>query len=303
MGYGIDRIHAVPDFTCAGIPGEFAVEATTVGPTRDSSGNVVPPPARDTPEQMFAFLREYMPIKFGSALTSKLAKKYWEKPIAKGKPLLFAIQDFSAPASMVSTRSALPIYLYGYDHDWEHDSEGRLKISPRKVTVHRWGEKEIPSGFFDLPGAENISAVLFSNSGTISKFNRMGMLAGFGSPRVVMVRRGFAVDHDPNASMPRPFRHVVNAPDYTETWVEGLDVFHNPRALHPIEPWMLPGAAHHRLLPDGQLDSVTPDWQPLGSYTFVLVAEDEDAASRATGAALAGEPIGDTQKVGKSVLE
>lgn len=291
MGYSIDRIHAVPDFACVGMLGEFTVEATTVGPTRDSAGNTVPPPPRDTPEQVLAFLREYMPIKFGSALTSKLAKKYWEKPSARGKPLVFAIQDFSSSASMVQTRSALPIYVYGYDHDWEHDSEDRLKISPRKVSVHQWGDKVIPSGFFDLPGSENISAVLFSNSGTISKFNRMGMLAGFGSRSVVMVRQGFAVDHDPNASMPRAFRHVVNAPGYAETWVEGLDVFHNPRALLPIEPWMLQGAAHHRLLPDGQMDSRTPDWHPLGSFTYVLLAEDEEAANGAAAAALAGKRI------------
>lgn len=301
--YAVDRIHAVPDFVCRGILGEFAVEATTVGPTRDSVGNVVPPPPVDTPEQKLAFLREYMPIKFGSPLTSKLAKRYWEKPSAKDKPLLFAIQDFSAPASMVSSRSALPIYLYGYDHDWEHDSEGRLKISPRKVAVHRWGEKEIPSGFFDLSGSENVSAVLFSNSGTISKFNRMGTLAGFGSRRVVMLRLGFAVDHDPNASMPITFRHVVNAADYHETWTEGLDVFHNPRAIHPIDPSMIPGAAHHWMLPHGQMDTWTPDWQPLGSYTFVLVAEDEEAAGRAIAAALAGKPIGETQDISKSVPE
>jgi hypothetical protein len=35
----------------------------------------------------------------------------------------------------------------------------------------------------DLPDAENVSAVLFSNSGTIAKFNRVGALPGFGSSR------------------------------------------------------------------------------------------------------------------------
>ena len=212
---------------------------------------------------------------------SKLAKKYWMKPSAADKPLLFAIQDFSARASMVFTRSALPVYLYGYDHDWEHDSSGRLKITPRKVFAHRWGDKEIPSGFFDLPEAENVSAVLFSNSGTISKFNRMGMLASFGSRRVVLVRQGFALDHDPNAAAPRAFRHVVNSPNYSETWVEGLDVFHNPRAKHPIEPWILPGASHHQLLADGQMESFAPDSHPLSSFTHIIVTDDEEKAHRA----------------------
>lgn len=101
MGYRIERIHAVPDFTCVGILGELCVEAVTIGPTRDQSGAEVPPPPRDTPEAMRAFHREYMPIKYGSALTSKLAKRYWERANVVGKPLVFAIQDFHATRSML----------------------------------------------------------------------------------------------------------------------------------------------------------------------------------------------------------
>ena len=94
MGYRIDRIHAVPDFACTGVLGEFTVEAMTVNPTRDKTGQIIPPPSRNTQKELRDFLSEYMPIKFGSTLTSKLAKKYWEKPNVAGKPLLFAIQDF-----------------------------------------------------------------------------------------------------------------------------------------------------------------------------------------------------------------
>ena len=275
MGYRIDRIHAVPDFACTGVLGEFTVEAMTVNPTRDKTGQIIPPPSRNTQKELRDFLSEYMPIKFGSTLTSKLAKKYWEKPNVAGKPLLFAIQDFSAPASMVFTRSALPIYLYGYDSDWTHDSNGLLKIIPKRIAEHRWSDKIIPSGFFDLPGTENVSAVLFNNSGTVSKFKRMGVLAGFGSRRLVMIREGHAIDHDPNVTVPRPFRYVVTDSDYNETWGEGLDVFHNPRAKHPIHPVMLPGAAHHRLRKDGQMDSLTPTFHPLASFTSTFVVRDE----------------------------
>jgi hypothetical protein len=289
IGYRIDRTYTAPDFVCVGVPGEFAVEAMTVNPTRDKTGTIVPPPPRDTPENRRRFLRDYMPMKFGSTLTSKLAKSYWEKPSVSGKPLLFAIQDFSAPASMVFSRSALPVYLYGHDYDWERDSKGGLQISPQQIAAHRWGEKEIPSGFFNLPGAENVSAVVFSSSGTISKFNRMGVLAGFGSRRVVLVRKGYAIDHDPDAAEPRTFCSLVNVPGYSETWVEGLDVFHNPRANHPIEPWMLPGAGHHRFRSDGQMVSHTPDWHPLSSITNVLVWDDEQEARRAVAEWVTGE--------------
>lgn len=275
MGYAIDRAQAVPDFTCEGVLGQFAVEAATVNPTRDKTNTVVPPPSHDTPETLLEFQRHYMPIKFGSSLTSKLSKEYWKKPNVEGLPLLFAIQDFSAPASMTYTRAALPTYLYGYEHAWEKDSDGRLHVYPRKIATHRYGNKEIPSGFFFLPGAENVSAVIANTSATISKFNRMGVVAGFGSPRVHLVRQGFRLNHDPDATEPIPFVLRVDDPDYTETWVEGLDVYHNPRAKIPLDPEMLPGAAHYVLSPEGQIEHDAPDWHPLASRTDIYSAEEE----------------------------
>lgn len=89
---------------------------------------------------------------------------------------------------MTRSRSALETYLYGYEYDWEHDAAGTPQITPRKIELHQWGEKTIKSGLFNLPGAENVSAVLFSNSGTIAKFNRMGVVGGFGSRRVLVMR-------------------------------------------------------------------------------------------------------------------
>lgn len=267
MGYHADRTHAVPDFTCEGLDHSFCVEATTVGPTRDKAGKVVPPPPRDTHEQQLAFLREYMPIKYAGPLTAKLKKRYWEKPNVASKPLLFAIADFHAPQSMTGTRSALPVYLHGLDYRHRHDEAGRLHLEPVKVEQHEFNGKVVPSGFFSLPGAEHVSAVVFSNSGTLPKFNRMGFLAGFGSRRVRMVRHGLAFDPDPDAAAPRPFVHAVHAPDYTETWCEGIEVHHNPRALIPLPPHALPGAIHHRLRRDGQTVSSGPTWQPLSSMT------------------------------------
>ena len=281
MGYRINRDYAIPDFTCVGIPGQFTVEALTANPTLNETGEIVPPPSRNTPEEFQTFLREYMPIKFGSPLTSKLKKEYWKKQNVLGKPLLFAIQDFSELGSMAFTRSALPVYLYGLDYYWYYESTGDLRTTPYRLKKHQYDAKVIPSGFFDLPDAENISAVLSNNSGTISKFNRMGVVAGFGSRRVLLIRRGFAFDHNPNTADPRQFSHVVNAPDYSETWTEGLDVYHNPRAKHPIGPEMLPGAAHHYLLSNGQIDSYIPDWHPLGSHTIIMLAENEEEVRRA----------------------
>lgn len=275
-GYAIDRNEAIPDFSARGLLGELCVEATTVNPTRDKQGVVVPLPPLDTDEQFLAYLRDYVPIKYAGPLTAKLDKKYWERPNVRGRPLLFAIQDFHAPMSMTMTRTGLAIYLYGYDYDWKHEADGSLTITPKKVETHNWGAKEIPSGFFNLPGAENVSAVIANTSATISKFNRIGVTAGFGSKRVRMVRKGFSADPDPRAAKPKQFELDVNSAEYRELWIEGMDVYHNPAAKHALDPSMLPGAAHHRLLDNGQLDSRVPAWQPLGSHTLIAIEEDSD---------------------------
>jgi hypothetical protein len=278
MLYTIDRTHPAPDFLCENPGARFYVEAVTVNPTRDKTGAIVPEPEIKTQQDFDQYRLHYMPIKFGSPLTSKLARRYWELPHVADTPLLFAIQDFSALRSMVRSRSAFEIYIYGYVHDWEREADGTLKIIPRKVESHQWGTKEIPSGFFDLPDAENVAAVVFSNSGTISKFNRMGFLAGFGSPRLRLERVGFAVNLDPNATDPVQFHHSVNDPDYRELWSEGLDIWHSPRAKHPLDHVALPFAAHHWLRPDGQVESLTPDWHPLGSMTFQTLMDPPEAA-------------------------
>lgn len=272
-GFVFDKQFAMPDFCARNALGELCIEATTVNPSRGPSGELIPPPPQESKEEMEAFRRQYMPIRYAGPLTAKLAKKYWEKEHVKGKPLIFAIQDFHAPNSMENSRTALPIYLYGMEWDWEKNAEGTLIITPKRIEQHVWGQKIVPSGFFSLPGSEHISAVIANASATISKFNRIGVLAGFGSERVRLIRRGTAANPDPNASQPAVFVHDVNAGDYSETWIEGMDVYHNPNALHALDPMMLPGAAHHRLLPDGQIESLVPDWQPFGSRTFIHIQE------------------------------
>ena len=273
-GYIIDPRSKVPDFICQGIEGEFCIEATTVNPSLDKKGNIVPPPSSSNEKEMKDILNNYVPIKFAGPLTTKLGKKYWNDPNVTGKPFLLAIQDFHAPLSMTYSREALVTYLYGYKHRAERDKDNNLQIVPISVKNHQWGSKVIDSGFFKLKNSENISAVIFNASATISKFNRMGVMNGFGSNRVRLVREGLVTDLDSNASKPLPFRQKVNSPTYKESWMEGMDVFHNPLAKHPLDQALLPNAAHHRLLEDGQIESTIPVWHPVSSLTSIFIMGD-----------------------------
>jgi hypothetical protein len=207
LGFDIKQPEA-PDFLCRGPGVEFTVEATTVAPSKD--GPLAEHPDPETPEEMREFLAHYMPMKFGSSLTSKLNKKnkagesYWERGETANKPFILAIADFHVPASkekigsMSYTQSALWPYLYGHRLDWEK-IDGKLVITPVKNVEHHYAGKKIPTGFFDLPGAENVSAVLFSNAGTLAKFDRMGVAAGFAEPNHKYYRIGLAYDADPNS--------------------------------------------------------------------------------------------------------
>jgi len=146
-GYQPSSDHQVPDFCCSGLLGELYVEAVTVGPTVKNR-QIIPPPPIDEPEQFESYLKEYMPIKFGSPLFSKLNKKYWEQPHVAGKPFVLAVADFSSPMSMVFSQPALDRYLWGYEHAGALDKNGKLVISPTRIEQHQWGGKVIPSGFF-----------------------------------------------------------------------------------------------------------------------------------------------------------
>lgn len=277
MGLYVNKPDPAPDFLVfLGSKKKVFIEAVTVGPT----ANEVAPQTGDaphvrSPEEVRNLLKGKIPIKFGSALYSKLKRKnpYWELADVKGNPLVFAIADFHEKQSMTWTSPAIMEYLYGVTHDFIRDENGKLIISPLKIETYEFEGKKIPAGFFLQPDSENISAVMFTSSGTLSKFNRMGRLAGFGLENQHMFRMGVRHLHDPNAALPQPFLHEVKQGVVTETWAEGLSMFHNPKALHPVDHEMFPGIAHH-WFDDGQIRSLVPEFHPYSSLTWNLLAID-----------------------------
>jgi len=283
LGFDIEQPEA-PDFLCRAPGIEFTVEATTVAAS--TSGPLAVHPNPETQEEMREFLANHMPMKFGSALTSKLNKKnkdgesYWERRKAANKPFILAIADFhkpgklDEPGSMTYTASALWPYLYGHRVEWELE-DGQLKISAIKNPEHVYGEKVIPSGFFDLPGAENISAVLFSNAGTLAKFDRMGVGAGFGAPDHRYYRVGVRYNHDKNAVSPKPFAEEVKI-GHEEFWSDELQLFHNPNAKHSLSTDAF-GITQH-FFENGEVRSITPENTVLASRTLIvrLIGKEEE---------------------------
>lgn len=269
----IDRTNHAPDFLVSNGKQNVAIEAVTVQSSKNSEElnldiNEL------TPERIAELQRHYMPIKFGSPLFTKLNKKYWEMEHVANTPLVFAIADFHAKQSMLWSSTALQNYLYGIKHDFHYSEDGKLVISPVKIDYHEHNGKKIPSGFFFTENSEHISAVLFSSTGTISKFTRMGKLSGFGDPTIKIIYQGTCHKHDDNSALPDTFSFEVDE-NYLETWGEGISIFHNPNALHPLSREMFPSVAHHFMKKDGTIVSYLPDFHPYGGLTIMLGVRDD----------------------------
>jgi hypothetical protein len=272
-----------PDFLCQGPGFAFTAEATTVGPS--ASGVLADHPDPRTPDEMEDFLNHYMPMKFGSSLTSKLAKtdkqgrNYWERGDASNRPFVLAVADFHIPGgrdeigSMTYSHSALWPYLYGHRVEWVM-RDGQLVVHAVRGEDHTYRGKVVETGFFDLPGAENISAVLFSNAGTLGKFDRMGIVAGFAPEDHMYLRSGFRFDPDPAAVRPVAFTEEVGGANYTENWADELQLFHNPNATHPLPVEIFRGVTQHFFNGSKQV-SIIPEGVVLSSFTMIINQSDQ----------------------------
>jgi hypothetical protein len=110
------------------------------------------------------------------------------------------------------TELALPLrlvrgrYLYGTHATGQHDDDGNLTVTNSPIASHTFEGKTIPSGLFLLPEAAHLSAVLFSNGGTVAQFNRIGAQRGYAYEDTRIVRVGTCADPDPERPAPGAVR-------------------------------------------------------------------------------------------------
>jgi hypothetical protein len=266
-GLDVDRKFEQPDFMVTRDGITVCVEAVTANPTAGPKP-YHPIAEMGSIDDHAEYLLHEVPIRFGSPLFSKLSKRYWERPHIAGKPFVIAIETFHGDGSLGLSYSELASYLYGLQQHWYHDEGGNLIISATPIASHRHGAKEIPSGFFMQPDAENISAILFSNSGTIPKFGRMGHQGSYRNPNVRMFRFGSCYDYDPNATEPDIFLYEVgDLHGHNETWSEGTVLIHNPNARHPVPEGLLGAAAESRLVEDRMETVFLEAFHPFQSLT------------------------------------
>ena len=173
--------------------------------------------------------------------------------------------------SMTWTYNALLDYLYGYKYEYSFDERGEVIIKPKKIGDYvKPNSTKIPSGFFFQPNSENVSAIIFSSCGTLSKFNRMGKQAGLGSDIPTLIRMGAFYNHERSANKPNFITYQVNE-NSNETWSEGVVIFHNPNAKIPLNPALFDDKVAQTFFKDQFIYSKMPIIFPYNSFTQNMV--------------------------------
>lgn len=276
-----------PDFEVAIAGVEFAIECATANPTKTDQApkpyRAVNPRDADMADLKDRVANE-LPTRFGGVLHAKRMKRikpknqaYWELPHTVGKPLIFAVQTFHEDGALSFSSSAISTYLYGIEHTPAWDDQGNLIIKQTKAPAHRKPNGElIPSGFFDYDGVENIAGVLWSNTGTIPKFQRMAMQGPYPDPMVRAFRVGSAGNPDPNAHAPQSFAYEVGDEGCEETWGEGCVLFHNPNASTPLPHDVLTNVSNAYIDDAGRFVEIVPaGLHPFMSLTLFGATEAE----------------------------
>lgn len=261
------------DFIVTHPEGSFCLEATTSNPKEGSYSDISVASIRDlSEEELQEKIDNEIPIKLGSALFSKLKKRYWELEECKNLPLILAIGPFHEAGSMFYSDSSLAGYLYGIKQFPTWTENGELVIKETKINSHTLGKKTIPSFFFGQPDTENISAVLYSNSFTVPKFLRMSIQGGENIDAISIIREGLCYNPDPNSATPIPFAYDVRDPEAPyETWGQGASLFLNPNAKFGIPEDLFQTIQTHSY--DGKnVTSTTPaGFYPIVSLTKIFV--------------------------------
>jgi hypothetical protein len=236
LGFDVELPDPAPDFACTQGDTMFFIEATTANAPMVDGKRVEPPRTFDEFKELLRSAvdvdHDEVAVRMGSALYSKAQRRYQDLEHVRGRPLVLAIEPFFDAGALWRSETALHRFLYGRQFVVE-ESPGEVQVDYEEVAEHRGPTKTVPSGFFRGTENEAIAAVIFSNSHTTGKFNRIGYQLGYARNDLKMVRWGYRFDPDPGALEPQEFAYEVSS--VTERWADGLVIMHNPDALYPLD--------------------------------------------------------------------
>jgi hypothetical protein len=239
-GCKIDFTHSAPDFVVTD-PVPFVVEATVALNAKDALPEWTPLDLNLRPRDFNDFNRAAM-IRLLNSISEK-SKKYFKsyqnQPHVTGKPFVLALTPFDQPFFYLQVQRAIEAVLYDYyvdEQEYIDDPSKFDSIRPKNLkTVRKNSGVELPLGIFNDGGHAHISAVVFNSSATWGKVKALG-----DDPYPFIYFS--AARSDPTNGDSFVFQGQKGV--YEETLFDGLRVYHNPHATHPLD-WRVfqePGA-------------------------------------------------------------
>ncbi len=240
-GCKIDFTHHAPDFVVTD-PVPFVVEAIVALNARDALPEWTPLDLNLGPRDLNEFNRVAMVrlLNSISEKTKKYRKSYQHLPHVAGKPFVLALTPFDQPFFYLQVHRAIDAVLYGYyvdEQEYIDDPSKFVGSIPAKnlKTIRKSDAVELPLGIFNDDSHSHISAVIFNSSAT---WGKVRALNDDPFPFIIFS----AARSDPSTGDFYAFRGTKAA--YAETLFDGLRVYHNPHAAHPLD-WRVfqePGA-------------------------------------------------------------
>jgi hypothetical protein len=264
---GVDFSFYAPDFVTIGR--QFTMEATTALPPMGGPAPYGPGPP-DLPDDFSAFNSEST-LRISNSFTSKVKKyraSYANLPHVQGRPFVLAIASYDRPGAHMAASRPIMSALYGIYHDEQLTmSSGADRVISYDVEgVRKNSGANIPLGFFRTGLYGEVSAVVYS---CLATWGKLRALAKSSNDLSI-----FTTLH-PNPGHLAPLVKQAPKAEYVEHLLDGLYVFHNPHAQHPIpKEWLgHPRIASAVVDKSGNMTFEAPDDFLLSRFLFSFGTE------------------------------
>ncbi|MBX8500160.1 hypothetical protein [Pseudomonas lijiangensis] len=258
LEFKIDYTKASPDFNLQSKCGRnISVEAVTSNPSNLPKLNLDTPSVSEESFLNNATLKLSGKIRDKHQLYLGMGKgkySYSSLDHVKGNPFVLAVAPFDSKLSQSQNNTAMNRVLYGLEPPINY-SEPQAVVA----SVKNKNGKNIDLGIFTNDNYKEISAVVFSTTGTFgkavalagtanfvksSRLRKMGIvefLAKEGLEKIGKTRTKVSDTYDifserfySGIDICGHDIHICNGSDHKETHLDGLQVYHNPFAIHPL---------------------------------------------------------------------
>jgi hypothetical protein len=219
LGFNVNFGFGAPDFVIDNFHNEFCIEARIASNARGEKAEWEADVKIHTPPEQ---LLETAVIRLSNAMQSKHQKyleSYQTLAHVKSRPFVIALSPFEQPFFYAQNDHAIRQVLFGYDRvgpGGEHQF---------RQTAFKASGAPVELGLFTSNKMPEISAVIFSNTATLSKVHALN---GDMSQLIYFSALTF------NQKGPEPILKHYEKTEYRESLLDGLYVFHNRHALYPL---------------------------------------------------------------------